>query len=75
MTRHQGVQRSPVACQAAGSNNDRLACARSQVANSWNPYWGEEGYFRIKRGTNECNIEDQVVASGPGATWGKFTPK
>merc|ERR1711871_340965 len=21
-----------------------------KVANSWNPYWGEKGYFRIKRG-------------------------
>jgi len=43
-----------------------------KVANSWNPYWGEEGYFRIKRGTNECGIEGQVTAikggkwSGPG---------
>jgi cathepsin B len=42
-----------------------------KVQNSWNPYWGEKGYFRIKRGTDECGIEDQVVAnsgawSGPG---------
>ena len=21
-----------------------------KVANSWNPYWGESGYFRIKKG-------------------------
>merc|ERR1712062_231805 len=25
-----------------------------KVANSWNPYWGEDGYFRIVRGRNEC---------------------
>jgi len=42
-----------------------------KVQNSWNPYWGEKGYFRIRRGTDECGIEDQVVAnsgkwSGPG---------
>merc|ERR1719163_1778218 len=42
-----------------------------KVQNSWNPYRGEKGYFRIKRGTDECGIEDQVVAnsgawSGPG---------
>lgn len=33
-----------------------------KIANSWNEDWGEKGYFRIKRGTNECGIEGQVVA-------------
>jgi len=42
-----------------------------KVANSWNPYWGEKGYFRIARGTNELNIEDMVTASSPSAKWGK----
>ncbi|KAE9418662.1 hypothetical protein Angca_010247, partial [Angiostrongylus cantonensis] len=32
------------------------------VANSWNTDWGENGYFRILRGTDECGIEDDVVA-------------
>lgn len=27
------------------------------VANSWGAGWGEKGFFRIRRGTNECNIE------------------
>merc|ERR1712226_920311 len=40
-----------------------------KVANSWNPYWGEKGYFRIRRGNNEGGIEDSVVASAPTATW------
>jgi cathepsin B len=30
--------------------------------NSWNFSWGEEGTFRILRGTNECGIEGSVVA-------------
>jgi hypothetical protein len=30
-----------------------------RVANSWNPFWGEDGYFRIRRGTNECGIEGE----------------
>lgn len=42
-----------------------------KVANSWNPYWGEKGYFRIKKGGNECGIEDQVTASSATAKWGK----
>jgi len=42
-----------------------------KVANSWNPYWGEKGYFRIKRGHNECGIEDGVTASSPTAVWKK----
>ena len=42
------------------------------VANSWNPFWGEKGYFRIARGTDECFIESNVAASGPTSTWGKM---
>merc|ERR1712196_730319 len=42
-----------------------------KVANSWNPYWGEKGYFRIKKGNNECGIEDEVTGSSPSAKWGK----
>jgi len=32
------------------------------VANSWNEDWGDNGTFKIKRGTNECGIESQVSA-------------
>ena len=42
-----------------------------KVANSWNPYWGEAGYFRIRRGHNECGIEAGVTGSSPDATWSK----
>ena len=41
-----------------------------RILNSWNPYWGESGYFRIKRGTNECGIESQVTGSRTGSIWG-----
>jgi len=27
------------------------------VANSWNTSWGMDGFFKIKRGTNQCGIE------------------
>ncbi|XP_060519631.1 cathepsin B-like [Cylas formicarius] len=36
-----------------------------KIANSWNPRWGEDGYFRIIRGVNSCGIEESVVASVP----------
>jgi len=32
------------------------------VANSWGKSWGDDGLFRIRRGNNECNIENTVVA-------------
>lgn len=41
------------------------------VANSWNTEWGEKGYFRIVRGTNECGIETSAVAGIPFVQGGK----
>ncbi|XP_064652273.1 cathepsin B-like [Lineus longissimus] len=35
------------------------------VANSWNPDWGDKGYFKILRGKDECGIENSVVAGLP----------
>merc|ERR1712071_616170 len=34
------------------------------VANSWNPTWGENGFFRMHRGSNLCNIEGEHVSAG-----------
>lgn len=35
------------------------------VQNSWGEGWGEQGYFRIRRGSDECAIESIAVASTP----------
>jgi hypothetical protein len=33
------------------------------VANSWGTWWGENGFFRILRGNNECDIEKYIFAA------------
>lgn len=35
------------------------------LANSWNERWGENGYFRILRGVNECGIENSAATGLP----------
>ncbi|XP_066980953.1 cathepsin B-like [Macrobrachium rosenbergii] len=35
------------------------------VANSWNYDWGDNGLFKILRGTNECGIEGNIVTGIP----------
>jgi len=35
------------------------------VANSWTNQWGEDGFFRIRRGNNEVGIESSVFAGLP----------
>ncbi len=35
------------------------------VKNSWNTTWGEQGYFRILRGSNDCGFEADAYAGLP----------
>uniref|UniRef100_A0A669B2G7 Cathepsin B n=1 Tax=Oreochromis niloticus TaxID=8128 RepID=A0A669B2G7_ORENI len=35
------------------------------AANSWNTDWGDEGFFKIKRGNDECGIESEVITGIP----------
>jgi len=37
------------------------------VANSWNEDWGDNGFFKIERGHNQCQIENAMINGGPVA--------
>jgi cathepsin B len=32
------------------------------IANSWNEGWGDKGFVKIRRGSNECGIEGGIHA-------------
>ena len=40
-----------------------------KVRNSWGSYWGEEGYYRQVRGTNNIAIESNCTFGVPVDTW------
>jgi len=43
------------------------------IANSWNPTWGDKGYFKIIRGQDECGIESSAVAGkAPSSSFLKY---
>jgi cathepsin X len=39
------------------------------VRNSWGTFWGENGFFRIVRGTNNLAIETSCAWAVPRDTW------
>lgn len=32
-------------------------------ANTWTPDWGDSGFFKIRRGNNECGIETHIIGT------------
>jgi len=35
------------------------------MINSWNENWGNAGTFKIRRGTNECGVDNSTTAGVP----------
>ena len=41
------------------------------VVNAWSEEWGDGGLFKIRRGNNECGIEEKVAAGDLGGSPGR----
>lgn len=50
------------AVSIVGWGTDANGVAYWLIANSWDTWWADAGYFRIKRGVNLCGIENYVSA-------------
>ena len=48
------------AVEIIGYGTDPSAGDYWVVRNSWNDQWGNKGFFNIKRGSNECGIEENA---------------
>ncbi len=53
---------SCVSCVCHRWGTDANGVAYWLIANSWDTWWADAGYFRIKRGVNLCGIENYVSA-------------
>ncbi|EKF28997.1 cysteine peptidase, putative, partial [Trypanosoma cruzi marinkellei] len=43
--------------------NDSAAVPYWTIKNSWGKRWGEEGYIRIAKGSNQCRVNDRVSSA------------
>jgi len=71
LTYKSGVYTKGASAKALGGHSVKIVGYGVQngvkywtVANSWNSQWGNGGFFKIRRGTNECNIESDAVVAG-----------
>ena len=71
LTYSSGVYTKSLAAKALGGHSVKIigygvdnGVKYWTVANSWNEEWGDAGFFKIRRGVDECYIESSAVVAG-----------
>ncbi|XP_060537699.1 procathepsin L-like [Pantherophis guttatus] len=68
---NDGEKQTNHAMLIVGYNDSSVGNGYWILKNSWSTLWGEEGYMRLSKGSNQCNVAEYAVFPIPDPKKGK----